>query len=184
MTTAMSSQSIHPVQLLFELSEQAKVSARGLPQRIDIKDVWSGIGFVIDDITLIAPIDDVNEILHCPNLTIVPGTQPWVKGIANVRGTLMPIMDLKGFLNMPMHIVKHQSRVLVVRDGDNAVGLLVDEVLGLRHFKEEDKVGSVSRFEEALRPFIRGAFRRQSEEMLVVSLRTMANHPDFYLVTA
>ena len=182
--TAISSQHIHPVQLLFDLSQQAKESARGLPQRIDIKDVWSGIGFIIEDIRLIAPIDDVNEILHCPNLTMVPGTQPWVKGIANVRGTLMPIMDLKGFLNMPMKSVTNQSRVLVVRDGDNAVGLLVDEVLGLRHFKDEDKVGSVSRFEEALRPYVRGAFRRQNEEMMVVSLKTIASHPDFYLVTA
>ena len=89
----------HPIQLLQEIEQQCKNTAKGLPQRVDVKESWSGIGFRIGEINLVAPLKQVNEILHVPRLTAVPGTQRWVKGVANIRGTLLPIIDLQGFLH-------------------------------------------------------------------------------------
>lgn len=173
----------HPIALLFELGERAKEVAKGLPQKLDVANVWSGIGFRIGKINLVSPLDQVNEILHCPKLTLVPGTQKWVKGIANVRGTLMPILDLNGYLGIESSApTLSQSRVLVIKEDENLVGLMVDEVLGIRHFRDEDKVTSVARFEESLNAYVRGAFRRHGQETLVFNMQALANHPDFYHV--
>lgn len=172
----------HPVQLLFELGEHAKGIAQGLPQVQHISNTWSGFRFRLGKSNLVAPLDHVTEILHCPKMTFVPGTQQWVVGIANVRGTLLPVMDLRGYLGLETQAKTYKSRVLVVKDEDHRVGLLVDEVLGLRHFSEEDKVTSVAHFEENIRDFVRGAFNKDGQETLVFDLKAVANHPDFFHV--
>ena len=171
-----------PIQLLQEIELQCKKTAKGLPQRVDVKESWSGIGFRIGDINLVAPLKQVNEILHFPRITVVPGTQRWVKGVANIRGTLLPIIDFQGFLHEKPITHTNRTRVLVVKRDELSVGLVVSEVLGLKHFQEHEKVTSVSKFDEALRNYVHGAFRQGNEEILVFSMYALAENPHFFQV--
>ena len=172
----------HPIHLLHQIELECKRTARGLPQRTAIKESWTGIGFRINDIDLVAPLKQVNEILHLPRLTHVPGAQKWVKGVANIRGTLLPILDLQGFLQEKPITQTNKARVLVVRRDDLSVGLVVNEVLGLKHFQDEEKVTAVSRFDESLRNYVHGAFRQNGEEILVFSMYSLADNPHFFQV--
>ena len=172
----------HPIQLLHEIELQCKKTAKGLPQRIDRKEAWTGIGFRIGDTNLVAPLKQVNEILHYPRLTSVPGTQRWVKGVANIRGTLLPIVDLQGFLHDKPLTHTNRARVLVVKRDDLSVGLVVNEVMGLKHFQDEEKVTAVSKFDETLRNYIHGAFKQNGEEILVFSMYALAENPHFFQV--
>jgi twitching motility protein PilI len=79
---------------------------------------------------------EVSEVLHEPRFTQVPGVKPWVKGVANLRGRLLPIMDLCAFLGHELSVARRQRRVLVVEHQDVFAGLMVDEVLGLQHFSQ------------------------------------------------
>ena len=85
---------ISPIELLLELETRAQSHAAALPQKIDIKKTWQGLGFRIGSINLIVPLEQVSEILTEVQLTEIPGVKSWVKGIANVRGNLLPIIDL------------------------------------------------------------------------------------------
>lgn len=172
----------HPIHLLHQIELECKKTAKGLPQRTAIKESWTGIGFRINDINLVAPLKQVNEILHLPRLTHVPGTQKWVKGVANIRGTLLPILDLQGFLQEKPITQTNKARVLVVRRDDLSVGLVVNEVLGLKHFQDEEKVTAVSRFDESLRNYVHGAFKQNGEEILVFSMYALADNPHFFQV--
>lgn len=172
----------HPIQLLFDIEQQSKARAKGLPQQVDIQESWSGIGFRIAGVNLVAPLDQVNEILHYPNLTLVPGAKLWVKGIANIRGTLLPVMDLNGYLGKKLSQVGQKTRILVIKYEDMAVGIVVDEVLGLKHFRDEERVTSVKKFDDALLSYIQGAFRQNEVETLVFNLHALALHPHFYQV--
>jgi twitching motility protein PilI len=172
----------HPIQLLYEIEQQCKKTAKGLPQRVDVKESWTGIGFRIGGLNLVAPLKQVNEILHYPRLTAVPGTQRWVKGVANIRGNLLPIVDLQGFLHNKPLSQTLKSRVLVVKREELSVGLVVSEVLGLKHFQDHEKVTSVNRFDEALRNYVHGAFKQNGEEILVFSMYALADNPLFFQV--
>jgi twitching motility protein PilI len=172
----------HPIHLLHQIELECKKTAKGLPQRTAIKESWTGIGFRINDINLVAPLKQVNEILHLPRLTHVPGTQKWVKGVANIRGTLLPILDLQGFLQEKPITQTNKARVLVVRRDDLSVGLVVNEVLGLKHFQDEERVTAVSKFDESLRNYVHGAFRQNGEEILVFSMYALADNPHFFQV--
>ena len=172
----------HPIQLLFEIEQQGKATAKGLPQQVNIKETWSGIGFRIGDINLVAPLNQVSEILHYPNLTSVPGTRSWVRGVANVRGTLLPVMDLNGYLGKKASAITQKTRILVTKYEDMTVGIVVDEVVGLKHFSDEDKVSAVRKFDESVRNYIQGAFRQNEVETLVFNMHALAMHPQFFQV--
>ena len=172
----------HPILLLFDIEQRAKNAAKGLPRQEDIKETWTGIGFKVGGLHLVAPLKQVHEILYYPSLTQVPGTQNWVKGVANIRGTLLPIMDLQGFLGQSPLSVTNKSRVLLLRRDDMSVGLLVSEVTGIKHFQDEEKVSKVARFDEALRSYVHGAFRQNQEDILVFSMNSLADNPQFFQV--
>ena len=68
--------------------------------------------------------------------TRVPGAKAWIKGLANVRGQLLPIIDLRQFLGSGVTPVTRNTRIVVVNHREIPAGLIVDEVLGFRRFAE------------------------------------------------
>ena len=82
---------------------------------------------------------DVREVLPVPEqITRVPGAKPWLRGIANLRGQLLTIVDLKSFLGAGGAAADRQTRILVVASRDVPTGLVVDEVVGFRRFAASD----------------------------------------------
>lgn len=120
--------------LLAGLAEQTRRHARGLPAQLDIKPYWSGIGFGLLDRRFVVPMGQIAEMLEVPDYTTLPGVRPWVKGVANVRGRLLPIMDLAAFLGGHLTSHRKKQRVLVLDTDNFYSGLLVDEVMGMQHF--------------------------------------------------
>ena len=73
-------------------------------------------------------------------LTRVPGAKPWVRGLANVRGHLLPIADLRGFLGGGTTTGERSARVIVANSTEFPVGVVVDEVYGFRRFLQREHV--------------------------------------------
>ena len=88
-----------PVALLKQIEECCRACSVELPGNARTENEWSGIAFRIGGNNLVTPLGEVVEILDVPELTIVPLTQPWVCGLANLRGNLLPVIDLNGYLN-------------------------------------------------------------------------------------
>ena len=109
----------------------------------------------------------------------MPGTKSWVKGIANVRGNLLPIMDLKDYLMRETTELSFKSRVLVVNHDGIFAGLLVDEVLGLKHFQDEDYSRKLPNADNFLKSYMTGAYKQDTEEWGVFSMHALAKSPLF-----
>jgi len=99
---------------------------------------WSGITFRLGETRLACDSDRIQEILPFPQSTPVPGSKPWVLGLANVRGALLTIVDLAWFLTGKRSAITVRSRLLSSPLHKAPVGLLIDEVFGQRHFLNED----------------------------------------------
>ena len=87
-----STASVTPYALLKEIEQRSRGMALGLPQQVEVRRTWSGIGFRIGDLLMVSSLGEISEILVYPPLTRVPQAKPWVKGIANVRGNLLPVV--------------------------------------------------------------------------------------------
>jgi purine-binding chemotaxis protein CheW len=73
----------------------------------------------------------VVEVVAVPGLTRVPGTPSWLSGVANWRGHVLPVADLRPLLGIPATPLASSARVVVVRDETVEVGLVADAVLGM-----------------------------------------------------
>ncbi len=70
----------------------------------------------------------VQEINRMVEITQVPQTDRFVKGIINLRGKVIPIIDLRTKFGMEEKEYDNHSRIVVVETGDETVGLVVDSV--------------------------------------------------------
>jgi purine-binding chemotaxis protein CheW len=79
-------------------------------------------------------INEVKEIIRWEEVTRIPNSPPYIKGVINLRGSIIVVNDLAMKLGMPSKNIDDDTRILVVEVGDNTVGMVVDsatEVLRL-----------------------------------------------------
>lgn len=150
-----------PFQLLVTLDRQCRSQAAGLPSQQQTVQTWSGVGFRMGDRYFVAPMGEVAEVLHEPRYTQLPGVKGWVKGVANVRGRLLPVMDLCGFFGSELSPLRKQRRLLVVDHSEVFAGLTVDEVFGMQHFPVDTFAEQLPPLEAVIEPFIHGVFQRE-----------------------
>ena len=104
----------------------------GLPMQEAPPESWEGVMFSVLGSRLVMPLREVVEMLPFPPVvTRVPGAKAWVRGVANIRGNLLPLIDLQSFLGgSPISPDRH-SRVLVINHEEIFAGLLVERVMGM-----------------------------------------------------
>lgn len=150
-------------QVLLDVATSARQTAKGLPAQLDIKPQWSGIGFVLFGRRFVAPMGEITEMLEIPHFTHLPGVQGWIKGLANVRGRLLPLTDLAAFLGGRLEAPRRNRRVLVIESEETYSGLMVDGVLGMQHFPVDSYVPEMLGVEyEAMVPYLQGCFREDN----------------------
>lgn len=77
------------------------------------------------------PMTDVAEVAPLPGVTRVPGAPEWLPGVANWRGRMLPVLDLRPLLATPVVPLASSARLLVLARGDLMVGLLTEAVPGV-----------------------------------------------------
>lgn len=172
----------NPLELLRAIEQRSLANSKGLPEQEELKGSSLVIGFRVAGKNMVTPVDEVTELLTCPSMSRVPGTKSWVRGIANVRGNLLPIMDLKGYLMREPTELSVNSRVLVVNHNGIFAGLLVDEVLGLKHFQDENYSHKSPSVDNFLKSYMTGAYNQDSEEWGIFSMHALAKSPLFLQV--
>lgn len=178
----MTQAAVPPFDALSALDRRGRQRVAVLPASGEVRRQWTGIGFRLGGRGFVASLDEVAEILTCPPLLQIPHTKSWVRGLANVRGNLLPIMDLGAFLGRRPVFMTALTRVVVIQQGGIHAGLLVDEVLGMRHFFDEERVPAPDDVSEELEGFVQGAFIRDGSVWLSFSMRALAVDPQFLKV--
>lgn len=151
-----------PIDLLLEYEQRLHDAGVGLPAQEETHDRWSGIAFRVGEEHFVASMEEVREVLDPPACTRVPGTAPWFLGVANVRGTLVSVMDLHGFMSGGRVAQSRRAKVLMYNREGIAAAFRVDDVLGMRTFDMEEQ-GPVDTGAQSLAPYVRGGFRRSNE---------------------
>ncbi|MEJ2383201.1 MAG: chemotaxis protein CheW [Xanthomonadales bacterium] len=123
---------------LLEYEKRAAAFRPGSREGHGPADEWTGIVFRLAGQRVTCNIDRISEILPCAPSTAVPGAKPWIIGLANVRGELLTVIDLAGYLSGTPSTPGPGSRLLAASLSKAPIGLLVDEVLGQRHFLDSD----------------------------------------------
>lgn len=168
-----------PFDVLRDLEKRKVTGSVVMPSLDELEKDWVGIGFRIGDSRLITPMSNVKEILELPEVTNVPGVKPWVVGVANVRGSLLPIMDMKGFLLGDNIKQRHKGRVIVIDYKGFNTGMVVEEIYGMRHFRDVDITNDVPVVDEKITPFIDHVYKEDEERWSVFDFNKLAEDKRF-----
>lgn len=84
--------------------------------------------FELADETYGVDIYQVREIIRVPNVTKIPRTPDFVEGVINLRGGVIPVLDLRQRFGLPPRDVSNDARIVIVELGDQRVGMRVDRV--------------------------------------------------------
>ena len=128
-----------PFEVLSDYEQRSLSHVAGMPEQIEAPGLWRGIGFRLGKRNLASGFNEVVEIITLPPVTPVPGGDIWLLGVANIRSTLIPVVDLKLFLEGERTVQHATTRALVVRQTGGNVAVLIDELFGQRNFTDENK---------------------------------------------
>ena len=159
-----------PYELLREI-ERRSIAAHSGVGGSSLPTEWVGIGFRIGDEQFVASREQVREVLMLPDsMTRVPGAKRWLLGIANLRGHLLPLVDLKLLLGSGRTTLRRTTRVISVNHREIPAGLVVDDVQGFRRFMEHEF--SDARPDTAVRceRYLAGEYRRGDESWPIFDL--------------
>ncbi|MBP1763186.1 MAG: CheW protein [Firmicutes bacterium] len=70
----------------------------------------------------------VQEIKRMTDITRVPHTPDYIKGVINLRGSVLPVLDLKIRMNLPETPITEDTRIIIIKMEKVLVGMLVDSV--------------------------------------------------------
>lgn len=184
-TPALKSLRDKPFELLRELERLARLAATAQGRDSANEREWVGIAFRMSSESFLVARDETREVLSFPAVvTRVPGAKPWIRGLANVRGQLLPIVDLRAFLGGGVTNVGRGSRVLVAHHREVPAGLLVDEVQGFRRFADSEFAATLPPTIVRCERYLAGAFRRGADSWPVFSLRTLLESAEFLQAAA
>jgi len=136
----------------------------------DVAVATAHVVFRLGSRTMAIPLAAVSEIARPPKVTRLPHVPAWVLGIANLRGDIVSMLDLEGFLSGKAGKSSHEQRMLALRPAGDEVrtAVLVDGVDGIQAF-EDARISRVTRgYDAAVAPYARGLY--QMEDDLVVVL--------------
>ncbi len=148
---------------LADLARARKSGRRG-GQEYD----WQGVVFEVGGQRLVAPMGQVSEVLAMPEYTSLPLVKPWMLGMANIRGRLLPITDLSQFLQVPSRLTQMSQRKVIVIDHDNLFsGLVVDQVIGIEQFTRDQYRAEAIEPSSPFAPYNHGKFLKNEQDWYV-----------------
>ncbi len=167
---------IQPFEYLKALELCAIQYSVEVPEEETRATFWDGVSFRLNDYLFTVGISEITEILPVPQVTPLPGVKPWAKGIANVHGRLIPIIDLRVFFDLPTSSEAGYQRIIIIEQKELSVGVIVDEVYGRQRIPLSDHQKIVpAELPENILPFTNGCYQQDDRyivfgaEQLVVS---------------
>lgn len=153
-----------PFEALLELERRARALASANVSADEAVDEWVGIAFRLGGEHFVANRADVREVMPVPEaMTRVPGAKPWLRGVTNVRGQLLTVVELRAFLGSGAVLPDRRGRVLVLASRDVPTGLIVDEVFGFRRFRPTEFESHAPAPSLRCEQYLSGVYRRGSE---------------------
>lgn len=119
------------------LRSRAKRLARE-PEREGVAEEYiETVAFLLAHETYAIETPFIREVCPLTELTPLPCTPDYILGIINIRGHILTIMEMKKFFDLPEKGITDLNRIIVVEEEDMALGILADEIIGIRNVPEK-----------------------------------------------
>ncbi len=132
------------------------------------RDVVELLAFWIADEEYAVDIVEIQEIIKLPAVTHVPRSPAPVLGIISLRGTIVPVLDLRAVLRLGRAPESSASRILVMRAEGDPIGLLVDRVTSVVRLRNESVEAVPRTMQHDATEFLRGVGRIEDRLLILL----------------
>ncbi len=125
------------------------------------------------------PILNVLEIGTLSNVTPVPNLPVWIRGVTNIRGEIISVVDLGTYLGIPKMDRLDSGRMLVIRSLDEEISsaIIVDQVNQILNVPQESIMKTEAKVEDKIAPFLNGVFDFNNELIVLLDLEKFFSFP-------
>ncbi len=123
---------------LNSLQEFPALYSDGEPDQRKTASYWKVCVITLDDELFAVDLRQVREVFKLSSVTPVPGMPEHLVGVANLRGVIVPLADVRPFLRLPRSVTHHYA--LIVSHGLQQVGVLIDDVPEIHTIHADDLV--------------------------------------------
>lgn len=128
------------------------------------------VSFLLEDVEYGVDILSVHEILRYPDITRLPNTPQFIKGVINLRGNVIPVVDVRMRFGYPPGEVTDLTRVIVIETEGKEVGLLVDNVYQVVRIHESFVDPPSELIEGVSEEYIKGIGRLKDRLIVILNM--------------
>ncbi len=149
---------LHPV---------APLPARRTGQVVAAEPRRKFVVFSLDEQHYCVDILSVREIRMAQTITYIPGAPKHICGVINLRGSIVPVCDLRARFGRGETVLKPSQRIVITMTGRRPTGLLVDEVLDIASILEVD-ISPIPHTQDATGSLFKGLISTPQDAMLIL----------------
>ena len=116
----------------------------------------------------------VREVQPLEDLTPLPGTPPFVAGIVNVRGRILPVIDIKKFFDLPDAGITDVHKILLVHTDEMELGILADTVVGVKSIPMDTMQSSLPTLTGLREEYLKGV---TAERLVILDVARILHDP-------
>jgi purine-binding chemotaxis protein CheW len=129
--------------------------------------------FNLDRETYGIDVSNIREVLRVGRIRKVPGADPRLLGVINVRGVIVTVADMRRMIDVPVSELTHESRIIIVElEEDRPVGLLVDRVQEVRDIPEK-RIEPLGSSQEENSRYIQGIAHYRDQVIILVDVHNL-----------
>jgi twitching motility protein PilI len=176
--------SVHPLEILQQMEQDVLSAGMTLPEEDVVAEQWVGLSYRVGELQFVTAMDQISEVVPSAPFAVVPRTQTWLRGIANVRGRLLTVIDLQDFLGMGPVNADQYARLIVINNDQLSCCLLVSRLQGLRHFDPEGDSCETGEMDQKWAGYIAGSLGREQQKWLVFDTDRLLEDKSFLSAAA
>lgn len=133
----------------------------------DYREITEYLSLKVDGETYGIDVTTIMEVIRVPEIAPVAGSKSDVLGIINLRGKIITILDARKKFNVNEADLSNESRIVIIQDDDNLIGLLVDGVIEVLKIAEEDIEQSPTISEKTASQMFDGIYSKNGQFVVI-----------------
>jgi len=166
----------NPVETILSGREKAAASEEHIDFRADSyasEEVEEYLCFRVAHEEYAISIMAIKEIIKPRDVTEVPRMPPFISGVISLRGVIIPVMDMRLRLTLPVSAKAGKERIIVVRRDSGFCGVLVDEVIQVARIRKGDLEEPPAVLDGIDRDFVTGLGHFDNRMLILLNLATI-----------
>jgi purine-binding chemotaxis protein CheW len=161
-----------------EVEQAHDADLDGMSRTLALRNTAELLAFWVANEEYAVEIAHIQEIIKLPNITMVPRVGRSVVGITSLRGTIVPILDLRIVLGLEATSPGRQSRILVLRSETDPLGVLVDKVTSVVRLERDSIEPKPRGMRHEAAEYLDGVGRVGNRMLIVLDVQALLDSAD------